>query len=156
MTAPLHNLWMISSEPYFNFPPFQRTDMPLVPYCLRLELYTDSVFWYEPFGIPVFSYQIPKGNSVGKFGILKLAGAPFSQRKGGGFGPLLYTSPSFWGTKGIPAKLSKKEFPQNLQKVFPPNRTVKNTHSNTDTEIPKYRPASAGNLPIPARGGVKN
>jgi len=79
MTAPLHNLWMISFEPYFDFPPFQRTDMPRVPYCLRLELYTDSVFWYEPFGIfPVFSYQIPKGNSVGKFGILKLAGAVYT------------------------------------------------------------------------------
>ena len=41
-----------------------------------LELYTDSVFWYEPFGIfLVFSYRIPKGNSVGNFGIIKLAGA---------------------------------------------------------------------------------
>jgi hypothetical protein len=82
----------------------------------KLELYTDSVFRYEPFGIfSVFSYRIPKGNSVGKFGILNLAGAPFSQRKGG-FGPL---------KKGVPAKFSKKEFPPNLQKVFPPNCTVK-------------------------------
>jgi len=40
---------------------------------------TDSVFRYEPFGIfPVFSYRIPKGNSVGKFGIRKLAGALYT------------------------------------------------------------------------------
>ena len=57
---------------------------------------TDSVFRYEPFEIfSVFTIPIPKENSVSIFGILKLAGAPFSQRKGGGFGPLLYTSPSF-------------------------------------------------------------
>jgi hypothetical protein len=75
---------------------------------LELELYTDSVFWYEPFGIfSVFTIPIPKENSVSIFGILKLAGAPFSQRKGGGFGPLLYTSPSFEG---------QKEFPPNFQK----------------------------------------
>jgi len=44
---------------------------------------------YEPFGIfTVFSYRIPKGNLIGKFGIIKLAGAPFSQRKGGGMGGL--------------------------------------------------------------------
>ena len=36
-------------------------------------------FRYEPFGIfPVFSYRIPKGNSVGKFGIIKLAGASYT------------------------------------------------------------------------------
>jgi hypothetical protein len=46
-------------------------------YCL--ELYTNSVFRYEPFGIfPVFSYRIPKGNSVGKFGIIKLVGALYT------------------------------------------------------------------------------
>ncbi len=44
-----------------------------------LELYTDSVFWYEPFGIfPVFSYRIPKGNAVGKFGVIKLARALYT------------------------------------------------------------------------------
>ena len=44
-----------------------------------IELYSDSVFRYEPFGIfPVFSYRIPKGNSVGKFGIIKLAGALYT------------------------------------------------------------------------------
>ncbi len=38
---------------------------------------TDSVFRYEPFGIfPVFSYRI------------------LFPKEGGGFGPLLYTSPS--------------------------------------------------------------
>ena len=37
----------------------------------ELELYTDSVFRYEPFGIfPVFFIPKPKGNSVGKFGII--------------------------------------------------------------------------------------
>ena len=45
----------------------------------NVELYTDSVFWYEPFGIfPVFSYRIPKGKSVSKFGIIKLAGALYT------------------------------------------------------------------------------
>jgi hypothetical protein len=44
-----------------------------------LELYTDSVFRYEPFGIfPVFFIPKPKGNSVGKFGIIKLAGAIYT------------------------------------------------------------------------------
>jgi hypothetical protein len=44
-----------------------------------LELYTDSVFRYEPFGIfPVFFIPKPKGNSVGKFGIIKLAGALYT------------------------------------------------------------------------------
>ena len=39
----------------------------------------DLVFRYEPFGIfPFFSYPIPKGNSVGKFGIIKLAGALYT------------------------------------------------------------------------------
>ena len=60
-----------------------------------LELHTDSVFRYEPFGIfLVFTIPIPKENSVSIFCILKLAGAPFSQRKGG-LGPLLYTLPPF-------------------------------------------------------------
>ena len=59
-----------------------------------LELHTDSVFQYESFGIfSVFSYRIPKGNSVGKFGILKLAGAPFSQRKGGLWPPFVHFAP---------------------------------------------------------------
>ena len=40
---------------------------------------TDSVFRYESFSIfLVFSYRIPKGNSVGKFGIIKLAGALYT------------------------------------------------------------------------------
>ncbi len=44
-----------------------------------VELYPDSVFWYETFIIfPVFSYRIPKGNSVGKFGIIKLVGALYT------------------------------------------------------------------------------
>jgi len=77
------------------YDPFLYT-LPLGTDQYFLELHPESVFQYEPFGIfSVFSYRIPKGNLVGKFGILKLAGAPFSQRKGGGFGPLLYTSPSF-------------------------------------------------------------
>jgi hypothetical protein len=44
-----------------------------------LELYTGLVFWYEPFCIfPVFTNQIPKGNLVGKFGIIKLMGAIYT------------------------------------------------------------------------------
>jgi hypothetical protein len=44
-----------------------------------LELYTGSVFWYEPFCIfLVFTNQISKGNSVGKFSIIKLAGAIYT------------------------------------------------------------------------------
>jgi hypothetical protein len=46
---------------------------------LHLELYTDSVFQYEPFGIfPVYFIPKPKGNSVGKFGIITLAGALYT------------------------------------------------------------------------------
>jgi hypothetical protein len=105
-------------------------------------LYTDSVFRYKPFGIfLVFSYWIAKGNSVGKFGILILAGAPFSQRKGGGFGPLLYTSPSFWGTKGIPAKFSKKEFPRNLERC---SRQIVQSKIPTVIPILKYRIPKVG------------
>jgi hypothetical protein len=49
------------------------------PAMIFLELYTDLVFRYEPFGIlPVFSYRRPKGNLVGKFGIIKLAGALYT------------------------------------------------------------------------------
>ena len=41
-----------------------------------VELYTDSVFRYEPFGIfSVFTIPKPKENLVSIFGILKLAGA---------------------------------------------------------------------------------
>jgi hypothetical protein len=44
-----------------------------------LELHPESVFRYEPLGIfPVFSYRILKGNSVGKFGIIKLEGALYT------------------------------------------------------------------------------
>ena len=73
-------------------------------------------------------------------------------------------SPRWASEDGAPFE-GQKEFLPNFQKkssrkIFKrfsrPNCTVKNTHSNTDTKIPKYRPASAGNLPIPARGGVKN
>ena len=54
-------------------------DFPFFKGTAVLELYTDSVFRYEPFGIfLVFSYRIPKGNLVGKFGIIKLAGALYS------------------------------------------------------------------------------
>ena len=49
-----------------------------------LELYTDLVFWYEPFGIfLVFTIPIPKENLVSIFGILKLAGASYTWCAGG-------------------------------------------------------------------------
>jgi hypothetical protein len=63
------------------------------------------VFRYEPFGIfSVFNIPIPKENSVSIFGILKLAGAPFSQRKGGASAPFCTLGPPF------------EEFPPNFQK----------------------------------------
>jgi hypothetical protein len=77
----------------------------------------------------------------------------------GGFGPLLYTLPSFWGTKGIPAKFSKKRVPAKSSKGVPTKSYIQNTQLWDFGKIviptPKYRPNSASNLPIPARGGVK-
>jgi hypothetical protein len=43
----------------------------------------------------VFTIPIPKENSVSIFGILKLAGAPFSQRKGGALAPFCTLCPPF-------------------------------------------------------------
>jgi len=109
-----------------------------------------SVFRYEPFSIfSLFSYQITKGYSVGKFGILKLAGAPFSKNKGGGSGPLLYTLPSFWGKKEI----FKKRVPAKSSKGVP----AKSYSKKIPTVIPKWNTDTEGSfgwyLPIPDRGG---
>ena len=143
------------AEPYFYFCTHTfflfLTSIPRVYALLTVELYTDSVFRYEPFGIfSVFTIPIPKENSVSIFGILKLAGAPFSQRKGGGFGPLLTLRPPFEGKKEFPPNFQRKSSREIFKRC---SRQIVQSKIPTVKPIPKYRPASAGNLPIPARGG---
>jgi hypothetical protein len=63
----------------------------------------------------------------------KLAGAPFFLRRGG-LGPLFEHRPPFEEKKEFVRNFSKKEFPQNLKKVFPPKLTVQQYQpKNTDT-----------------------
>jgi hypothetical protein len=90
-----------------------------------VELYTDSVFRYEPFGIfPVFFIPKPKGNSVGKFGIIKLAGA-------------LYTHTGAF---------SAQEFSPSLFSLFeasaPPERSEDNNNKQQTTKSYEIRRGS--------------
>ena len=69
----------------------------------------------------------------------KLAVAPFFLRRGG-LGPLFVHFTLLLKKKGIPGNFSKKEFPQNLKKVFPPKLTVQQYRSkNTETGCIWYR-----------------
>jgi len=89
----------------------------------------------------IFVLFLPKGNSVSilvskiwREPLKKLAGAPFL-KKGGLRPPFVHFPLLLKRKKGFPAVFSKKEFPRNIQKVFPPELTVQ-----------KYRPK----MPIPA------
>jgi hypothetical protein len=92
-----------------------------------------SVFsWY-------FTNQYRRKTRSGRFGIVHLAGTPFFPSKGG-FCPLFLVKKKFPPNlqKGVPAKFHKMELPPNLTvHKIPPEYT--------------YQPASASNLPIPAK-----
>ena len=82
----------------------------------------------------VFSWPIPKENSVRTFGIVHLAGTPFSLASA----PFLMDQAPL--LRGVPAKIHKMELLPNFtaQKIpYIPYRI--------------YQPASASNLPIPAK-----
>jgi hypothetical protein len=103
-----------------------------------LELYPDSVFWYGIgwYFLGIFlTDTIPKENSVRTIGIVHLAGTPFS----------LASAPFLMGQAPL-----LREFQQNFTKWSSclPNLTVQKI-----PYIPYriYQPASAGNLPIPAK-----
>ncbi len=97
-----------------------------------------SVFsWYFP-------NQYQRKTRSGRFGIIQLAGTPFFPSKGG-FCPLFDgPSPPFEGNISS-RRIYKKEFPQNFTKW--------SSAKSYSTKIPNriYWPASAGNLPIPAK-----
>ncbi len=118
-----------------------------------------SVFWYEPFGIfSVFTIPIPKENSVSIFGILKLVGAPFSQRQGGGLRPPCVHFALLLRDKRNSRQIFKKRVPAKSSKGVPAKSYIKNTQlwdfgkivipiRNTDRTVPviyQYR-----------QGGVK-
>jgi hypothetical protein len=103
----------------------------------NLELYPDSVF---RFGIGWYFLCIFHNDTEGKlgkaFGILHLAGTPFF--------PQREASAPFWMDQ---APRGKNKFPPILQNGVPA-KFHKIVCSNTDRI---YRPASASNLPIPAK-----
>jgi hypothetical protein len=93
-----------------------------------------SVWYWLVFSRYFPNGYIPKENSVRTFGIVHLAGTPFSLASA----PFLMDQVPLW--RGVPAKFHKKELPPNLtvQKIpYIPYRI--------------YQLASSGNLPIPAK-----
>jgi hypothetical protein len=63
----------------------------------------------------------------------KIGGSPLFPKKGG-IGPIFVYFALLLKKKGIPRNFSKKEFPQNLKKVFPPKLSVQQYRpKNTDT-----------------------
>ncbi len=84
------------------------------------------------------------GTLIFHFGIIKLAGAPFSLQKGGLWTPFGALSPLFEG-KRVSHGFFQKKCSQKLQKRDPAESyNTKNTNRIT-------QPASAGTIPIQAR-----
>ncbi len=90
-------------------------------------------FGMNPVFSRFFSYRIPKGNSVGKFGILKLVGTPFSQRKGGGASAPFCTLRPPFEEKRSSRHIFKKRVPAKSSKVIP----AKSYSKKIPTVIPK-------------------
>ncbi len=110
-----------------------------------IDLYPNLVFW---FGIGWYFPGIFPTNTKGKLGwdvlVLYIWREPLFSLKGRLLPPFWWIKPPFWGKnkflpnlqKGGPAKFQKMELPPKL----------------TVQKIPtEYQPASAGNLPIPAK-----
>ncbi len=99
-------------------------------YCL-------GIFGWYPVGVSrYFTNRYQRQTRLVHFGIKKMAGAPFSPKKEGGFGPLFEHFAPLLRKKG-------KEFPGNLQKVFPPKLAVQKYQPDTNRPvlvIYQYRP----------------
>jgi len=85
----------------------------------KLELYTESVFFGRYWSVFLGIYHTDTKGKLGQyFRYQKIGGIPsknlreppFTQEWGAS-APSLYTSPSFWRKKGIPAELFKKRVP---------------------------------------------
>ena len=109
------------------------------------------------FGILVWTLRyflvIYHTDTEGKLGqyfrYFKIGGSPLFPKEGGGLRPPFVHFALLLRDKRNSRQIFKKEFPRNLQKVFPPNRTVKNTQlwdfGKIVIPIPKYRPNSVSN-----------
>jgi hypothetical protein len=125
---------------------------------ILLECLTESVFFGRYRSVFLGIYHTDNEGKLGSifFGIKILAGAPqkiggspLFPKKGGPRPPLCtLRPPPFEEKKEFLRNFSKKEFPQNLKKVFPPNLTVqqyrpKNTYRYrlyiSDTGKYRYR-----------------
>jgi hypothetical protein len=109
-----------------------------------LELHLDLVFW---FGIGWYFPGILPTDTKEKLGRDVLVSYIWRETlfslKGRLLPPFWWTKPPIWGKYKIPPNL-QKGVPAKFHKMeLPPNLTVQKYRT-------EYRPASAGNLPIPA------
>jgi len=107
-----------------------------------LELYTESVFFGPYRSVFLGIYHTDTEGKLGQyFRYQKIGGSPSKNwrdplfpKKGGPRPPLCTLRPPFEEKKEFLRNYSKKEFPQNLKKVFPPKLSVQQYRpKNTDT-----------------------
>jgi hypothetical protein len=108
----------------------------------------------------VFSRYLPYRYRRGQyFWYFKIGGSPLFPKEGGGLRPPFVHFALLLRDKRNSHQMFKKRVPAKSSKGVPAKSYIKNTQlwdfGKIVIPIPKYRPNSASNLPIPARGGVK-
>ena len=93
------------------------------------------------------------------FRYFKIGGSPLFPKEGGGLRPPFVHFALLLRDKRNSRQIFKKRVPAKSSKGVPAKSYIKNTQlwdfGKIVIPIPKYRPNSASNLPIPARGGGK-
>jgi hypothetical protein len=97
-----------------------------------VELYTESVFFGRYRSVFLGIYHTDTKGKLGRYIRYQNFGGSLSKKwreppfsyKGGPRPPFCTLRPPFEEKKEFLRNFSKKEFPQNLKKVFPPNLTV--------------------------------
>ena len=162
--------WFRSPKTGFGDPvtsPLILAKFAVVPAFVSLLLYPVKIRVVYRFGILVWTLRYFLGiyhtDTEGKLGqyfrYFKIGGSPLFPKEGGGLRPPFVHFALLLRDKRNSRQIFKKRVPAKSSKGVPAKSYIKNTQlwdfGKIVIPIPKYRPNSASNLPIPARGGVK-